>query len=79
MMRKKKLNRMSMLLRRQKQNSQTRPNYNRIYDFSDVMVYSANRAFERVKKWIIQYAVYILGALIALTVFALIMMFWWMV
>lgn len=70
---------MSMLLRRQKQNSQTRPNYNRIYDFSDVMVYSANRAFERVKKWIIQYAVYILGALIALTVFALIMMFWWMV
>ncbi|WP_161595291.1 hypothetical protein [Maribacter aurantiacus] len=57
MMRKKKLNRMSMLLRRQKQNSQTRPNYNRIYDFSDVMVYSANRAFERVKKWIIQYAV----------------------
>lgn len=78
-MRKKKLNRMSMLLRRQKQNSQTRPNYNRIYDFSDVMVYSANRAFERVKKWIIQYAVYILGALIALTVFALIMMFWWMV
>lgn len=66
---------MPMQLRRQKQNSRARPDYIKTYDFSDVMVYRANKAFERVKIQIIEYTVPIFAALIALTAFALSMMF----
>jgi len=63
---------------KQRDNTQSDPNFNRSYDYSDIMIYRANRVFEKAKNWMIDYAVPIIAALIALTLFALIMMFRWM-
>ncbi len=49
------------------------------YGQSDVMICRAKRAIEKTRKWVIDHAVPILTALIALALFALIMMFGWMI